>query len=79
MPPCTETAPPVCVNVPTPPSDPMMTFPPPSLVRLAFPLSVYGEVWVGQGAGSRGIYTHSGGSLTLSNWLAIGEAGEAGS
>jgi autotransporter-associated beta strand protein len=37
-----------------------------------------GEVWVGQGAGSTGNYTHNGGSLALANWLAIGREGAAG-
>jgi autotransporter-associated beta strand protein len=37
-----------------------------------------GEVWVGQSTGSTGIYNHSGGSLTLSNWLAIGRQGATG-
>jgi autotransporter-associated beta strand protein len=37
-----------------------------------------GEVWVGQGAGSTGNYNHTAGSLTLSNWLAVGRSGGTG-
>lgn len=37
-------------------------------------LSTTGEIWIGQGTGSTASYTLSGGTLNVSNWLAVGRA-----
>lgn len=37
-----------------------------------------GELWVGQGGGSNGTYTMSGGSLEVGNWIAVGRNGGVG-